>query len=221
MSLGSRLTVRVLNALVVMGAMLFIPAGTLKFWQGWAYLIMFFVPGLLAFVYFYKHDPELVERRLRFKEKVREQKQIMTFVYVIWLIAFLLPGIDHRFGWSRLPLYLMLASQVVVFCGYLLTLWVVKVNRFAARTIQVEPGQKVVSTGPYGIVRHPMYLGVCATLLFTPLALGSYFALPAFVLLIPLVVLRLLNEEKVLRQELPGYSEYCLNTRFRLVPFLW
>jgi len=221
MSLGSRLTVRVLNALVVMGAMLFIPAGTLKFWQGWAYLIMFFVPGLLAFVYFYKHDPELVERRLRFKEKVREQKQIMTFVYVIWLIAFLLPGIDHRFGWSRLPLYLMLVSQVVVFCGYLLTLWVVKVNRFAARTIQVEPGQKVVSTGPYGIVRHPMYLGVCATLLFTPLALGSYFALPAFVLLIPLVVLRLLNEEKVLRQELPGYSEYCLNTRFRLVPFLW
>ena len=221
MSLGSRLTVRVLNALVVMGAMLFIPAGTLKFWQGWAYLMMFFVPGLLAFVYFYKHDPELVERRLRFKEKVREQKQIMTFVYVIWLIAFLLPGIDHRFGWSRLPLYLMLASQVVVFCGYLLTLWVVKVNRFAARTIQVEPGQKVVSTGPYGIVRHPMYLGVCATLLFTPLALGSYFALPAFVLLIPLVVLRLLNEEKVLRQELPGYSEYCLNTRFRLVPFLW
>ena len=221
MSLGSRLTVRVLNALVVMGAMLFIPAGTLKFWQGWAYLIMFFVPGLLAFVYFYKHDPELVERRLRFKEKVREQKQIMTFVYVIWLIAFLLPGIDHRFGWSRLPLYLMLASQVVVFCGYLLTLWVVKVNRFAARTIQVEPGQKVVSTGPYGIIRHPMYLGVCATLLFTPLALGSYFALPAFVLLIPLVVLRLLNEEKVLRQELPGYSEYCLNTRFRLVPFLW
>lgn len=221
MSLGSRLTVRVLNALVVMGAMLFIPAGTLKFWQGWAYLMMFFVPGLLAFVYFYKHDPELIERRLRFKEKVREQKQIMTFVYVIWLIAFLLPGIDHRFGWSRLPLYLMLASQVVVFCGYLLTLWVVKVNRFAARTIQVEPGQKVVSTGPYGIVRHPMYLGVCATLLFTPLALGSYFALPAFVLLIPLVVLRLLNEEKVLRQELPGYSEYCLNTRFRLVPFLW
>ena len=221
MSLGSRLTVRVLNALVVMGAMLFIPAGTLKFWQGWAYLMMFFVPGLLAFVYFYKHDPELIERRLRFKEKVREQKQIMTFVYVIWLIAFLLPGIDHRFGWSRLPLYLMLVSQVVVFCGYLLTLWVVKVNRFAARTIQVEPGQKVVSTGPYGIVRHPMYLGVCATLLFTPLALGSYFALPAFVLLIPLVVLRLLNEEKVLRQELPGYSEYCLNTRFRLVPFLW
>jgi protein-S-isoprenylcysteine O-methyltransferase Ste14 len=221
MSLASRLALRFLIALVVFGALLFIPAGSFRFWQGWTYLVIFFVPGFLGFVYFYKHDPDLVERRLRLKEKVREQKRIMTFVYVIWLIALLLPGLDHRFGWSHLPLYLAVASQVVVFGGYLLTLWVVKVNRFAARTIQVEPGQTVVSTGPYGIVRHPMYLSVCATLLFTPLALGSYFALPAFLLLIPLVVLRLLNEEKVLRQELPGYSEYCLHTRFRLVPFLW
>lgn len=221
MSLKSRLALRFLLALVVMGAMLFIPAGTLKYWQGWAYLVIFFVPGLLAFVYFYKHDPDLVERRLRFNEKVREQKRIMTFVYVIWWIAFLLPGLDHRLGWSHLPLFWVGVSQVAVFGGYLLTLWVTKVNRFAARTIQVESGQTVISTGPYGVVRHPMYLGVCAMLLFTPLALGSYFALPAFLLLIPLVVLRLLNEEKVLRQELPGYSEYCLHTRFRLVPFLW
>jgi len=221
MSLKSRLALRFLIALVVFGTLLFIPAGSFRFWQGWTYLVIFFVPGLLGFVYFYKHDPELVERRLRLKEKVREQRRIMTFVYVIWLIALLIPGLDHRFGWSHLPSDLALASQVVVFGGYLLTLWVVKVNRFAARTIQVEPGQTVVSTGPYGIVRHPMYLGVCATLLFTPLALGSYFALPVFVLLIPLVVLRLLNEEKVLRNELPGYPEYCLHTRFRLIPFLW
>jgi len=221
MSLKSRLALRFLIALVVFGTLLFIPAGSFRFWQGWTYLVIFFVPGLLGFVYFYKHDPELVERRLRLKEKVREQRRIMTFVYVIWLIALLIPGLDHRFGWSHLPSDLALASQVVVFGGYLLTLWVVKVNRFAARTIQVEPGQTVVSTGPYGIVRHPMYLGVCATLLFTPMALGSYFALPAFFLLIPLVVLRLLNEEKVLRQELPGYSEYCLHTRFRLVPLVW
>jgi len=221
MSLKSRLALRFLIALVVFGTLLFIPAGSFRFWQGWTYLVIFFVPGLLGFVYFYKHDPELVERRLRLKEKVREQRRIMTFVYVIWLIALLIPGLDHRFGWSHLPSDLALASQVVVFGGYLLTLCVVKVHRFAARTIQVEPGQTVVSTGPYGIVRHPMYLGVCATLLFTPLALGSYFALPVFVLLIPLVVLRLLNEEKVLRNELPGYPEYCLHTRFRLIPFLW
>jgi protein-S-isoprenylcysteine O-methyltransferase Ste14 len=145
----------------------------------------------------------------------------MKFVYVTYLAAFLLPGFDHRFGWSHPPLWLVVFSQAVVLGGSMTTVWVMKVNRFAARTVQVEPGQQVISNGPYRIVRHPMYSGICAMLLFAPLALGSYFALPAFVLVIPLVVLRLLNEEKVLRQELPGYSEYCLHTRFRLVPLLW
>jgi protein-S-isoprenylcysteine O-methyltransferase Ste14 len=158
---------------------------------------------------------------MQFKEKVREQKRIMTFVYIAWLVAFVLPGLDHRFGWSHSPLWITILSQAVVFGGFATTLWVAKVNRFAARTIQVEPGQEVISSGPYRIVRHPMYLGACAMWLFTPLALGSYLTLPAFVLLIPLIVLRLLNKEKVLRQELPGYAEYCVHTRFRLIPFLW
>jgi protein-S-isoprenylcysteine O-methyltransferase Ste14 len=158
---------------------------------------------------------------MQFKEKVREQKRIMTFVYIAWLVAFVLPGLDHRFGWSHQPLWITIFSQAVVFGGFATTLWVAKVNRFAARTIQVEPGQEVISSGPYRIIRHPMYTGMCAMWLFTPLALGSYLTLPAFVLLIPLIVLRLLNEEKVLRQELPGYAEYCVHTRFRLIPFLW
>jgi protein-S-isoprenylcysteine O-methyltransferase Ste14 len=221
MTLKSRLALRFLLALGVLGALLFIPAGSLRFWQGWAYMAISFVPGLFAFTYFYKHDPQLIERRMQFREKVREQKRIMTFVYIAWLVAFVLPGLDHRFGWSHQPLWITIFSQAVVFGGFATTLWVAKVNRFAARTIQVEPGQEVISSGPYRIVRHPMYLGACAMWLFTPLALGSYLTLPAFVLLIPLIVLRLLNEEKVLRQELPGYSEYCLHTRFRLVPFLW
>jgi len=221
MSLKSRLALRFLIAAVMLGGLLFIPAGSFRFWQGWCYLATLFVPGLLAFAYFYKHDPRLIERRLQTKEKVREQKCIMMFVYVTWLITFVLPGLDHRFGWSHLPLWITIFSQAVVFGGYLMTLWVVKVNRFASRTIRVEPGQKVISSGPYRIVRHPMYLGMCAMWLFTPLALGSYFTLPAFVLLIPLIILQLLNEEKILREELPGYPEYCVLTRFRLVPFLW
>ena len=137
------------------------------------------------------------------------------------LIAFVLPGLDYRFGWSKQPLWIAIFSQAVVLGGFVMTFWVLKVNRFAARTIQVEPGQEVISSGPYRIVRHPMYLGGSVMFLFTPLALGSYFALPVFALLIPVIVLRLLNEEKVLRQELPGYPEYCFQTRFRLVPFLW
>jgi uncharacterized membrane protein len=110
-SLASRLALRFLIALVVMGGMLFIPAGSLKFWQGWAYLAIFLLPGLLAFVYIYKRDPELVERRLRFKEKVREQKHIMKLVYIIWWNAFVLPGLDHRFGWSHSPLWMTVFSQ--------------------------------------------------------------------------------------------------------------
>jgi protein-S-isoprenylcysteine O-methyltransferase Ste14 len=221
MSLKWKLALRLLISIIVIGALLFIPAGSFRFWQAWVYMLIMYVPGVFAFGYFYKHDPQVVERRMQFKEKVREQKRIMVFVYVIFLIAFLLPGLDHRFGWSHQPLGFTIFSQAVLLGGFVATFWVLKVNRFAARTIQVEPGQQVISSGPYRIVRHPMYLGGSVMFLFIPLALGSYFALPVFALLIPVLVLRLLNEEKVLRQELPGYAEYCLRTRFRLVPFLW
>ena len=221
MSVGSKLAIRVSLALAVFGALLFIPAGSLRFWQGWIFLMIWFVPGLAVMAYFYKHDRQFVERRSELKETVREQKLIMRFLYVIYLIAFLLPGLDHRFGWSHPALWLTVLSQVVVFGSYMLVILVMKANRFASRTIQVEPGQTVISTGPYRILRHPMYLGISVMVVFTPFALGSYFALPAFILVIPFIVLRLLNEEKVLRQELPGYGEYCLRTRFRLVPFVW
>ncbi len=221
MSLKSKLALRFLLGLVVVGALLFIPAGSLRFWQGWAYLVIWLVPSLLACAYFYKRDPELIERRLQRKEKVHEQKLIMKFVYVTYVAAFLLPGFDHRFGWSHPPLWLTILSQAFVLGGWLMVFWALKANSFAAATIRVEPDQKVISSGPYRIVRHPMYLGASVMFLFVPLALGSYFALPAFALLIPLIVLRLLNEEKVLRQELPGYAEYCVHTRFRLVPFIW
>ena len=167
-----------------------------------------------------------MERRLQSKEKVSEQKLLMRVTRPLFLAAFLLPGLDYRLGWSRtflgaVPVWLILLSQVLVLGGFLFVFWVMKVNSFAARTIQVEAGQKVISTGPYGVVRHPLYSGSLVMWLATPLALGSYIAWPAFALLIPFYVIRLLNEEKVLRQELPGYSEYCQRTRFRLVPFVW
>jgi protein-S-isoprenylcysteine O-methyltransferase Ste14 len=226
MSLKARLAVQCTITAVVTAAMLFIPAGTLKFWQAWIFLALLLISIAAGSIYFYKHDPQLVERRLRTKEKVGEQKLIVKFAKLIFFAAFLLPGFDFRFGWSRktfgaAPVWLMILSGAIALAGYLMTYWVLAANSYASRIIQVEKDQPVISVGPYRIVRHPMYLGAVISLLFTPLALGSYWALPVFALIIPVIVLRILNKEKILRQELAGYPEYCERTRYRLVPSVW
>ena len=226
MSLGWKLVLQVVVPLFIFGVMLFVPAGTLRYWEAWAFLGVWFIPGLFFCIYFYRRDPALVRRRLHTKEKIEAQKWIMRTVFVILFIAFLIPGLDFRLGWTNrwvgsVPLWLKIASLVVVETCYLLVIWVLDVNRYAARTIQVEAEQQVVSTGPYKWIRHPMYFGSVVMFLFVPLALGSYVALPVFALVLPIYVLRLLNEEKVLRHELPGYPEYCEATPYRLVPYLW
>jgi len=226
MSLKSKLFLRLFLGLIIVAAMLFIPAGSLRFWQGWVFMPLVFIPVISFYLHFYKHDPQLIGRRLQSKEKVSEQRFLIRLLKPVFFAAFLLPGLDYRFGWSRayvgaVPLWLTVLSQVLILGGLLLVFWVLKVNSFASRTIQVEAGQSVISGGPYSMVRHPMYSGSVVMWLVIPLALGSYVAWPAFALLIPLYVFRLLNEEKVLRQELPGYSGYCLRTRYRLIPFVW
>jgi len=221
MTLKVRLILRFVAIAVIFAAFLFLPAGTFHFWQAWVFLAMLLIPMLIASVYFYNHDPQLVESRMRTKENVREQKFIMRLASVLFSGVFLLPGFDHRFGWSHVPLWLTILSQVIALAGYLVTFWVMKVNSFASRVIEIQSGQKVISTGPYRLVRHPMYFGAIVMFLFMPLALGSYWTLPAAALIVPVVVFRLLNEEKVLRQQLPGYSEYCQHARFHLVPFVW
>jgi protein-S-isoprenylcysteine O-methyltransferase Ste14 len=226
MSLKSKLLLRIPFGLITAAAMLFMPAGSFRFWQGWALMAVVFIPILLIFRYLYKHDRQLLERRLESKEKVGAQKFFQVVGGLIFFPSLLLPGLDYRFGWSRtslgpVPLWLMLLSQALVLGCFLLVFWVLRVNSFASSTIQVEAGQRVISSGPYRFVRHPMYSALVGMCLATPLALGSYLALPAFALLIPAIVFRLLNEEKILRPELPGYPEYCLRTRSRLVPFIW
>jgi protein-S-isoprenylcysteine O-methyltransferase Ste14 len=225
MSRMPKLLLRFSVGLLLAAAMLFIPAGSLRFWQAWTFLAVVFIPLVASSLYLAKHDPQLIERRLQTEEKVREQKLLIRLLKPIFFLALLLPGLDYRWGWSRtlgaVPLWLILLSHALVLGGLLFAFWVMRVNSFASRTIQVEAGQKVISTGPYRLIRHPLYSGSLVMLLFTPLALGSYFALPAFALLLPVYVFRLLNEEKVLRQELQGYCEYCLRTRFRLIPFVW
>jgi protein-S-isoprenylcysteine O-methyltransferase Ste14 len=214
------------GALAVASGMLFLPAGTLAYWEAWVFLGLVFIPMIIFSAYFYRHDPALVERRLQRKEKIKEQKVVMKLANVIFIAALLIPGLDHRFGWTekllgKVPLGLKITAEVLVLAGYLFTFWVIFVNRFASRTIQVEREQRVISEGPYRLVRHPMYFGALVMWLSAPVALGSYVAWPVFALLVPVIVVRLLNEEQLLRRELPDYQAYCQKTRFRLVPFVW
>jgi len=226
MRLKSRLILRGAVILLVFAAMLFLPAGTLKFWEAWVFLGIVILPVVVFSIYYIKHDPQLMERRLQVTEKVKEQKVIMALVKVMFVAASLVPGLDHRFGWTHklvgaVPTWLEIVGQALVLGGYLSSFWVMAVNRFASSTIQVEPGQTVVSGGPYALVRHPMYFSMVVMWLATSIALGSYVSLAFFALLVPFIVWRLLNEEKVLRQDLPGYDAYCQKTRFRLVPYVW
>src|SRR5258708_13556544 len=219
-ALKSRRIRRSVIEVIFVAAILSIPAGSLRYWQGWVFMAILFVPMPITSVYFLKRDPQLVERRLRTEEKITAQKTIIRWAQWVVFASLVIPGLDFRFAWSRIPLWLMILSQLLVFAGYLITLWVMKENSFASRTVQIEQGHRVISTGPYRLVRHPMYFGAVLMLLFTPSALGSWWALPGFLLVIPLIVLRLLHEEKMLCRDLPADSADCLHTRSRLLPLL-
>ena len=226
MSLKARLVRRTVFGLVLLPAVIFLSADTVNFWQGWAFLAVSFIPPLGLTVYFYRHDPQLLERRLLRKEPVHAQKVIMLLMKTLYLLALILPGLDYRFGWSGafcapVPRWLTwLALLVMVACNVLFFA-VLQANRFAASIVQVEAEQTVTDTGPYRFVRHPMYLGGVVLWLALPLALASYFTLTVAALGIPVMILRLRNEEKFLRCELPGYAEYCRRVRYRLVPLVW
>ncbi len=220
-ALKRRILLVAIAAPLAIGAALFIPAGTLNYWQAWAYLATLIVPMAIVVTYFWRKDPEFLERRLRLREREVRIGFLTKLGYAVFLIGFLIPGLDQRFGWSHLPPAVSVAADVVVFFSYLCIFLVFRENSFASRTIQVEKGQKVISTGPYSVVRHPMYIASLVMYIATPLALGSLVAIPPFLLLIPIIVRRLLGEEELLRRELPGYKEYCGKVRFRLVPYIW
>ncbi len=210
---------------VVLSAVLLLPAGTLRFWQGWVFFATFYGGALFIVLWLRRRDPALLERRLQTKESAG-QKFFRPLWTVGWLGALVLCGLDYRFAWSNdlfrpVPLPLTLISQALVLGGYAFVFLTLRANTFASATIRVETGQHVISDGPYRFVRHPMYAGILLLIVFTPLALGSWVAAPVFLLLVPILVLRLANEEKLLRRDLPGYSDYCARTRFRMIPFVY
>jgi len=223
-TLNQRAWVRSVLSLVVFMATLFIPAGTLQFWPGWLYGFIFAASTTAISVYFLKHDPKLVERRMKVgpaAEQRPAQKIIMAITLAGFILLIVLPGLDYRWHWSYMPPWLVLAANVVLVLSFAICFIVLKQNSYAASTIRVEADQPVVSTGLYAIVRHPLYSGALLLMLVTPPALGSYWTLLVVFALIPVLMWRLLDEERFLKQNLPGYADYCRATRFRLIPLIW
>jgi len=212
---------RLLAALIALGAIFFLSAGTIRYWEAWVYMAVLFIPMSFFAVYLLRYNPALLERRMKMREVEPQQRRIIAVSIVVLLAAGMLPGLDKRFGWSAVPTWLVLAADVIFLLGYLLFVLTLRENEYAARTVEVEQQQQVITTGPYAIVRHPLYLASILMYGFTPLALGSYWGLVPIAFFPVILIARILNEEKVLLRELPGYAEYCRKVRYRLIPKIW
>ena len=209
---------------LVMAALLFLPAGTIRYWQAWVYLTVFFGASVLITLYLAKNDPALLKRRLSggpWAEKERAQRIIMIFTSIGFIALIVVPALDFRFGWSAVPLSFVMAGIILVAIGYTIIFFVYKENTYGSATIEVAQDQKVIATGPYSVVRHPMYAGALLYLIGTPLALGSWWGLVPFVATLPFLIWRIFDEEAFLARNLPGYAGYRNQVRFRLMPGIW
>ena len=215
---------RQLVFLVFITALLFAPAGTLDFWQAWLFLAVFVACMVPLGIYFVRTDPALVERRMRAgpaAEQEPVQKVAIGIVCAALLAMLIVPGFDRRWHWSGVPAWLTVVADATIVASFVIFFYVMKQNSFAAATVRVERGQTVVSTGLYGVVRHPMYMGTLPLTIAMPLALGSWWALLPVLAIVPALVWRLVDEERVLTHGLPGYAAYCARVRYRLVPGIW
>jgi protein-S-isoprenylcysteine O-methyltransferase Ste14 len=206
---------------IVLGCLLFLPAGTFAFWQAWVYLGLLFVPAAIVGAVLLVRDPQLLERRMRRREKETAQKRIVAAASIVFIAVYLISGFDRRWGWSSVPPAVVLAADILILLGYLLFILTIRENRYASRAVAVEDSQVVISTGVYALVRHPMYVAITLMFGLSPLALGSYWALVPAVLVPVVLVLRINDEERLLRGSLAGYEKYCRKVKYRLVPFIW
>lgn len=204
---------------IFMWIILFIPAGSIKFWEAWIFWSGFSTITFFITFYFMKKNPEFLARRTKVKQTKESVKT--PLIFKVYYLGFVLPGIDFRFHWSNVELWIVISSNIIVFASYIFIFYVFKKNSYASTVIQVENEQNVISSGPYALVRHPMYLGMVIMSLFMPIALGSYISIIPMIFIIPITIIRIKNEEEMLLKNLNGYKAYCSKIKYRLIPFIW
>jgi protein-S-isoprenylcysteine O-methyltransferase Ste14 len=211
-------------AFLFLFAVIFVCAGTIDFWQGWLFCLVFMFSMIALGIYFINYNRPLLERRMRFgpwEESRPIQKVVITLIFSMFLALMIVPALDHRFAWSRVPGAVVVIANILIVATFGFFLVVLRANPFAASTITVETGQRVISTGPYAYVRHPMYSGAVLLILAMPVALGSWWGLLIAVISAPVLIARILDEERALGAELPGYKNYMVAVPWRLIPRVW
>ena len=221
MKLLTEALVKFTCGLLLVGLLIFLPAGTLRYTYGWLFVALLFVPMLIAGFVMLAKSPDFLKKRLDAKEKQATQKGVLAFSGLMFIAGFVVAGLDYRFGWSRMPSWVVIVASFLFLAAYALYAEVMRENAYLSRTIRVEEGQTVVDTGLYGIVRHPMYAVTVLLFLMIPLILGSWYALIAFVFYPAIIIVRLKDEEELLTKALPGYEEYKQKVKYRIIPFIW
>ena len=210
-----------LSGIVLVGLPLFLSAGSFVYWNAWLFMGILFIPMFIAGLILMKKNPYLLERRLDVKEKQSEQKTVIALSGIMFLSGFIVAGLDYRFQWIKLPNWLVIVGAVVFLIAYGLYAEVLMENTYLSRTVEVQENQKVIDTGMYGIVRHPMYFTTVLLFLSMPLVLGSVISFAVMLFYFPIIIKRILNEEEVLEKGLSGYREYKKKVKYRLIPFIW
>lgn len=210
-----------LLGVLMIALLLFLPAGTLEFWNAWLLMGLLFIPMFVAGIILWLKNPELLEKRLNVKEKESEQKEVIGMSLIIFVLGFILAGLDFKYGWSNMPIWVVTTASIIFVISYILYAEVLRENIYLSRTIEVQENQKVIDTGLYGIVRHPMYFATTILFLSFPIVLGSWFSFAIFCFFPFVLVKRIKNEELVLENGLEGYKEYKQKVKYRMIPYVW
>ncbi len=221
MKLFGEAIIKILLGIILVSLLIFVPAGTINYFNGWLLCLLLFVPMFIAGIVMLIKSPNLLKKRLNAKEKIGEQKLVILLSLLMFVGGFVISGLDYRYGWSNLNNVVVIISCIVFLISYIGYAEVLRENAYLSRTIEVQENQKVVDTGLYGIVRHPMYLVTIFLFLSMPLILGSLYGFFIFLIYPLIIIKRLLNEEKFLKKELDGYTDYMKKVKYRLIPFIW